>query len=166
MNPLKRYLHDVVGYNYRMINLQVAICLAQLHRISKKIDNRRWIAMKCKECLDENITLQPKMFWSKNVYLLPKFVLQSCQSGLCRDYLILKLKERGVETRPIFYNLNEMNTHRLVKDITNTKYISVRGISLLISNKLDEDDIRILSEIASKYVKKCHSHLLLLMHSG
>ena len=165
-NPLKRYWHDVVGYNYRITNFQTAICLAQLQSISEKIDKRRWIAMKYKEYLDENIILQPKMFWAKNVYWLPTFILQDCQPRLCRDLIILKMKGRGVETRPIVYPSNEMNPYRSDKDFPNTKYISDREISLPISNKLDEDDVRILSEIPNEEVKMCHSHLLPLMLSG
>ena len=45
MNKAKRYWHDMIGYNYRMTNLQAAIGCAQLERINdilslrQKIDN-------------------------------------------------------------------------------------------------------------------------------
>ncbi len=36
MSKTKRYWHEVVGYNYRMTNLQAAIGLAQLERMGEK----------------------------------------------------------------------------------------------------------------------------------
>ena len=33
MNPQKRYWHDVIGFNYRMTNLQAALGVAQLKKI-------------------------------------------------------------------------------------------------------------------------------------
>ena len=41
MSKIKRYWHDVIGYNYRMTNLQAAIGLAQLERIEDIHKNRR-----------------------------------------------------------------------------------------------------------------------------
>ena len=41
MSKTKRYWHEVIGYNYRMTNLQAAIGLAQLERIEKIHNNRR-----------------------------------------------------------------------------------------------------------------------------
>ena len=40
MSATKRYWHDIVGYNYRMTNLQAAIGLAQLERIEDIHKNR------------------------------------------------------------------------------------------------------------------------------
>jgi len=40
MNSVKRYWHDMIGFNYRMTNLQAALCLAQLSKIERFIEKR------------------------------------------------------------------------------------------------------------------------------
>ena len=40
MNKSKRYWHDVVGYNYRLTNLQAAIGVAQVERIDEILKKR------------------------------------------------------------------------------------------------------------------------------
>ena len=44
MNPQKRYWHDVVGYNYRMTNLQAAIGVAQMEQIGTFLNKRKEMA--------------------------------------------------------------------------------------------------------------------------
>ncbi|MEM4522680.1 MAG: DegT/DnrJ/EryC1/StrS aminotransferase family protein, partial [Nitrososphaeria archaeon] len=49
MSPEKRYWHDVIGFNYRMTNLQAALGLAQLGKIERFIEKKREIAKKYEE---------------------------------------------------------------------------------------------------------------------
>ena len=59
MSKTKRYWHDVIGYNYRMTNLQAAIGLAQLERIEEIHKNRKMYEENYKEILDsKNFTFQ------------------------------------------------------------------------------------------------------------
>ena len=54
MSKKKRYWHDVIGYNYRMTNLQAAIGLAQLERIEDIHKNRREYENNYKDVLPED----------------------------------------------------------------------------------------------------------------
>ena len=38
-----KYIHDEVGYNYRLTNLQSAVGLAQLEKINKFVEKKRYI---------------------------------------------------------------------------------------------------------------------------
>ena len=51
MNPNKRYWHDVIGFNYRMTNLQAALGVAQLKKIENLIGKKRKNASKYNELL-------------------------------------------------------------------------------------------------------------------
>jgi len=103
MNPEKRYWHDVVGYNYRMTNLQAAIGVAQLQKIDLIINKKRQIASMYKKLLENenSITLSPEMPWAKNVYWLYSILTESKS----RNKIIKKFAEVGIETRPFFYTI-------------------------------------------------------------
>ena len=153
MLPSKRYWHEEIGYNYRMTNIQAAIGLAQLESIVKKIDKRKWIARKYSEYIDEDAELQPEMPWASNVYWLPTFILDSINNENSRDSLISLLSREGVESRPAFYPLNEMPPYTNGEEFPNSHFISYHGISLPVSNRFSEDDIRIISEVFNRAFK-------------
>ncbi len=47
----KRYWHEIIGYNYRMTNIQAAIGLAQIERIDKILQRKHEIAASYRELL-------------------------------------------------------------------------------------------------------------------
>ena len=154
MQPSKRYWHEEVGYNYRMTNIQAAIGLAQLESIGEKIRKRKWIARKYSEYIGGGAELQPEMPWASNVYWLPTFMLNGFSGGGSRDYLMTSLAREGVESRPVFYPLNEMPPYATERSFPNSNYVSYHGISLPVSNRFDEDDIRFISDVFNASVSK------------
>ena len=44
MDPVRRYWHPVIGFNYRMTNVQAAIGLAQMERIDQLVGDRKRVA--------------------------------------------------------------------------------------------------------------------------
>jgi perosamine synthetase len=154
MQPSRRYWHDEVGYNYRMTNIQAAIGLAQMESIEDKIRKRKWIARKYSEYIGDSAALQPEMPWASNVYWLPTFMLNGLPDGESRDSLMALLSKEGVESRPVFYPLNEMPPYVNEKQFPNSNYVSYHGISLPVSNRFDDEDIRFISDVFSASVSK------------
>ncbi len=154
MQPSKRYWHDKVGYNYRMTNIQAAIGLAQLDTIKEKILKRKWIARKYSEYIGDLAALQPEMPWASNVYWLPTFILTGLSDGKSRDSIIALLFKEGIESRPVFYPLNEMPPYRADQPFPNSRYVSYQGFSLPVSNRFDEEDLRFISEAFNKSLSK------------
>ena len=146
MLPSRRYWHEEIGYNYRMTNIQAAIGLAQLESIGEKIEKRRWIARKYSEYIGDTAELQTEMPWAFNVYWLPTFIIGGIQDVQSRDSIISILLQNGVESRPVFYPMNEMPPYKYKKKFPNSHFISYHGLSLPVSGRFNEDDIKAISE--------------------
>lgn len=109
--PLGRdrtYLHQDVGFNYRMSNLHAALGLAQTERIESYIEARRRIHTWYEEGLGSvrGIALQPEQEECRNVYWMNGVTVDSTVVGIARDDLMEKLSERGIETRRFFVGMH------------------------------------------------------------
>lgn len=104
----KRFLHDYIGFNYRMTNVQAAIGIAQLKKIDKFIEKKRQIAKLYNSLLKNinGITLPREMDWAKNVYWMYSILVED-EFGVSRDVLMKKLEERGIETRTFFISMHQ-----------------------------------------------------------
>lgn len=95
------YFHSVIGYNYRMTDLQAAVGLAQLEQIDEFIAYRRMIIDRYRDNLkdDERFTLQGGQRSNGWMFalLLPKWI-DSSSRHLIRE----QLRQDMIETRPFF----------------------------------------------------------------
>jgi perosamine synthetase len=110
MSKTKRYWHDVVGYNYRLTNLQAAIGVAQLERIDNIHTNRRQYENSYKEVLKDtkSFTFQKNLPNRQRITWLVSILLDD---SIDRDSYILKLKNHGIDARPFFYPLSDMEIY-------------------------------------------------------
>lgn len=102
-----RFLHNHVGFNYRLSNVLAALGLAQLERIESFVDKKRGIAkMYSDELLDvDGITLPIEKSWAKNVYWMYSILIED-DFGMSRDELMKELEKKGIETRTMFIPMN------------------------------------------------------------
>lgn len=139
MNKDKRYWHDVVGYNYRMTNLQAAIGCAQLERVDSLIEARIKIEEEYKSKLKGiDITWQQSFPDSKKVvWLVCGYVKDK------RDELLQALKNNLVDCRPFFYTLSSMPVYKpYVFSNKNSLEISERGLNLPTVENIDFEKIK------------------------
>lgn len=155
MDKQKRYWHQLVGFNYRMTNVQAAIGVAQLERLEGFVQAKRRLAMRYNEGLGAlgHVTLPPEEPWAHNGYWLYSCILGE-GFGIGRDELMEKLLKNGVETRPLFYPLHEMPPYaRYVRPgqrFEVSTRLSRSGISLPSSVTITEEEQRdVLSAIRS-----------------
>jgi len=132
MSKTKRYYHDVVGYNYRMTNLQAAIGLAQLERIDE-INKNRFLYEKLYRRImsDSNFEFQQDLKNRKRTTWLVCLLVGSNDNNE-RDILIDQLKDNGIDARPFFYLLSDMDIYKKYSHTVNSsaKKISSCGINL------------------------------------
>ena len=151
MSRTQKYLHERLGFNYRLTNLQAAVGLAQLEKIDDLLRKKIAIARWYDKYLDQTagIRLPKTAPWAKNVYWMYSIVVDPAVSGITRDGIIQKLQNRGIETRPFFRPVHTQPIYSAYKKtkLPNTEFLSLRGLNLPSSANLDEEQVRRISKI-------------------
>ncbi|MBL8693835.1 MAG: DegT/DnrJ/EryC1/StrS family aminotransferase [Planctomycetes bacterium] len=105
-----RFVHDGVGFQYRMTNLQAAIGVAQMEHaeeaVAAKIAIARWYEEELRGI--RGITLPPTRDWAQNVYWVFGVLVED-DFGLSRVELQRRLDSLGVETRTFFYPTHQQS---------------------------------------------------------
>ncbi|HMG16671.1 MAG TPA: DegT/DnrJ/EryC1/StrS family aminotransferase, partial [Saprospiraceae bacterium] len=106
--PERRFVHDELGWNYRMTNMQAALGVAQLENIEKHILLKRKIGKTYDSLLRENssIELMPEdISFAKNIYWVFAIVLKD-SFNFNAEFIMKKLNMLGIGTRPFFYPMH------------------------------------------------------------
>jgi perosamine synthetase len=148
MSSKRRYWHTMVGYNYRMTNIQAAIGVAQTERIEEFIKIKRRNAELYRELLNNinGITLPVEAKDCKHVYWMYGILIDK-EFGMTRDKVISRLKERGIDARPFFYPMHRLPMYRIKEDFPVSNELSRKGINLPSATTLAKKDIRIICEV-------------------
>jgi aminotransferase in exopolysaccharide biosynthesis len=94
------YVHDEIGYNYRMPNLNAALACAQLEQLSSFIEIKRTLANEYNSYFRSNgINFRTELPQTKANYWLMCIELENKRE---RDSFLKETNENGVMTRPIW----------------------------------------------------------------
>ncbi len=94
------YVHDEVGYNFRMPNLNAALACAQLEQLRKFIDNKRILAQEYNSFFkSKGINFRMELPTTKANYWL---MCVELENKMERDLFLKETNENGVMTRPIW----------------------------------------------------------------
>lgn len=150
----KAFYHPEVGYNFRMPNLLAAFGVAQLENIEEYLKIKRQNAEYYNELLKDvkGITASIEKDWARNCYWLYSIMVED-DYGITRDELIVKLKEKGIESRPFFMAVHEMPPYKDCKhgDMTVTKELCDKGVNLPSSISLTREEIKYICNAISCY---------------
>ena len=140
---LLQFLHDEVGYNYRMTNVQACLGIAQLERLEAFIAHKKALYDHYVEKLDgvKGLRILPfredctrSNHWFFSLYVK--------DSALDRDEIIEKLQAQGIQTRPVWALIHEQadyprnEAYALDKALDYRKYI----VNLPCSTNLSLED--------------------------
>ena len=151
----KRFLHNFIGFNYRMTNLQAAVGVAQLEKIEKFVRMRRNNAMLYNSLLGniKGITLPVEEEWAKNVYWMYSILIED-DFGIDRDELRIQLKKNGIETRTFFIPMHQQPIFKKMGlsegNCPVADELSRKGLYLPSSSSLTEKDIRFVCQNIKK----------------
>jgi perosamine synthetase len=104
----RRFWHTALGHNFRMTNVQAGIGLAQVARIDAHVAHKRRMAALYSERLGKvaGLHLPVERPGFKNVYWMYAVVLDDAVPFDAAEFAV-RLKARGVDTRPFFVGMHE-----------------------------------------------------------
>ena len=150
MSQQKRYWHDYAGFNFRMTNMQAAVGVAQMSRIEELLNRKKSIFQTYDSLLSghQGVSLLPKNDWSENSCWLYTIILNGYEADV-RDQLITNLGFRGIDARPGFYPMHEMDPYREFGHgaYPVSSYLSANSVSLPSSFGLSNEEIPHIVEI-------------------
>jgi perosamine synthetase len=151
----KEYVHDIIGYNYRMTNICAAIGCAQLKNATDIITKKRKIANWYNNQLND-LPLQLHKEESKDAYHTYWMYTVMVDDMEKRDTLRTFLKDKGIETRPAFHPVHQMPMYyKENQDLPVADNLGTRGFNLPSYPELNESDVIYISE----QIKKFFSHV-------
>ena len=124
------YVHNEVGYNYRLPNLNAALGCAQLEQLEAFISAKRALAMAYqKELSGTSFGFVTEPEGCRSNYWLNSVV---CQDKAHRDVLIETTNRHGVMTRPIWALMNHLSIYQNCRrgDLTNAEWLEARVVNL------------------------------------
>jgi len=130
------YVHDEIGYNYRLPNINAALLVAQLEQLEKFLASKRDLATQYKEFFaNENITFIEEPKECKSNYWLQVVVLQDINQ---RNEFLEFTNKNGVMSRPIWKLMNELEMFKDCQktDLKNAKYLEERVVNIPSSVRL------------------------------
>jgi dTDP-4-amino-4,6-dideoxygalactose transaminase len=139
---------NVLGYNYRMTDLQGAIGLVQLAKLNKFIKERSDFANFYKRELREVLWIRVPKFSDNYLHSWQSFVIliDESKSPFSRNRIMEKLQENGISTRPGTHAVHMLGYYSFKlkispDDFPEAKTANDKSISLPIHNNLVKEDI-------------------------
>ncbi len=107
--PQKRFVHEELGWNFRMTNLQAALGKAQLERLDEFCDRKRKMGRRYTEILADIPGLQlpvEKTDYAENIYWVYGIILKD-EIPFDAAEAMNRLSQHKIGTRPFFWPMHE-----------------------------------------------------------
>ncbi len=159
LNAGRTYLHEDIGFNYRMSNLHAALGLAQTEKIDYYVSLRREHGVIYRELLkniagihfqnyDKNSN---PSFWMNGIYLTKEY-------GKTRNELLEKLTENEIDYRLFFNGMHRQNSLKnfgckVDEEFPISDILADNGFYLPSSSNLKEEDIMFICDIIKNFQK-------------
>ncbi|NUM33985.1 MAG: DegT/DnrJ/EryC1/StrS family aminotransferase [Candidatus Brocadiae bacterium] len=152
-NP-KQFWCEMIGYKYKMSNMQAAIGCAQMERIEELILRKREIFSQYQEGFQgiQGISMNPEKKGTKNGYWMPTIV---CDKSLCfdREKLLKKFKENNIDGRSFFYPLSMMPMFEEKRENAISYDIYGRAVNLPSYHDITQENIITVVDVVKKALK-------------
>ena len=123
------YIHDEVGYNYRLTNLAAAMGVAQMENLELFIEKQRELAHKYKEFFKDNKEFINEPKDAKSNCWLNAVILKDREQ---RDEFLRYTNDNGVMTRSIWRLMNKLEMFKDAQtgDLSNAEWLEDRVVNI------------------------------------
>jgi perosamine synthetase len=161
--PHQRFLHEELGHNFRLTNLQAAIGVAQIERMANILARKHRMGEYYTALLRDvpGITLQAVRDWARvNFWMFGLTIDDNVKMDAFE--LARRLKAKGVETRPFFMGMHEQPAfhkmglfHGLRLPVTERLYR--RGLYLPSGVAISDEQIEVSARALREIMKEAHT---------
>jgi perosamine synthetase len=119
----RRFVHEELGWNFRMSNLQAAVGVAQMERLPQTLQKKRQIGVWYDELLADVADLErlpARTDYAENIYWVYGVVLKN-SVPLDAEEAMERMRTKGIGTRPFFWPMHEQPVFRkmgLFRDVS------------------------------------------------
>lgn len=109
-----RYIHNDIGYNYRLTNIQAAVGLAQLEKINLFLKKKKKIYefYKKKIKLIKGLSIPERPSYAKNNNWMMSIIIDKKEYGMNKDKLINLLKKKYIQSRSMWLPIHLQKEYR------------------------------------------------------
>jgi perosamine synthetase len=153
----KRFIHEEIGWNYRMTNMQAALGVAQLEKIDKIIEKKRYIGSVYNRLLRDidvlNLPVQ-STYYCENIYWVYALTLKDNYKKSAKE-VMAELGKLNIGTRPFFYPMHKQPVFNkmglFMNDILpNSLKLYERGFYIPSGLALTDEDMEAVSNALHK----------------
>jgi perosamine synthetase len=161
--PEQRFVHDELGWNLRMTNLQAALGVAQLERLDEFVLRKRTMGQRYTELFAELPGLQlplTKTEFAENIYWVYGVVLENSVAINAKQAMIA-LSKKGVGTRPFFWPMHEQPVFQKMGLFSGEHYpvserIARRGFYIPSGMAITDEQVQVsasfVKEVINEYI--------------
>ena len=139
------FIHDEIGYNYRMLNLQAALGTSQIDKLESFIETKIKNYKIYKEELEkiEGLEILPFIEGIRANHWFYSLKIDKEKYGIGRDELLQKLVDAGIQTRPIWGLIHQQKPYSTCQnyEIEKALYYYDRILNLPCSSNLTEKEV-------------------------
>tara|TARA_X000000368_G_C23007640_1_gene701976 strand:+ start:279 stop:1421 length:1143 start_codon:yes stop_codon:yes gene_type:complete len=124
------FIHDELGYNYRLPNIAAALGLAQMEKLQVFLKSKRELANRYEAFFsDKNVDFISEPNNSRSNYWLNSIILKDRET---RDSFLDYSNSKGVMTRPIWKLMNkiEMYKNAQTSNLENSEWLEDRVVNI------------------------------------
>lgn len=152
-----RFIHQELGWNYRMTNMQAALGLAQLEQLDEHVEKKRFIGRLYNECLSDVDGLQlpsAETSYARNIYWVYGALLGENVPFDAKE-MMRRLSEEGIGSRPFFWPMHEQPVFKRMGYFANevlptAERLARRGFYLPSGLSITEEQIRRVANSVKK----------------
>ncbi|MBZ4656148.1 MAG: DegT/DnrJ/EryC1/StrS aminotransferase [Thermoanaerobacter sp.] len=142
------FIHDEVGYNYRMTNIQAAFGVDQIDRLEGFIETKVRNYNLYKEAIEsiEGLTLLSFRSDTRANHWFYSVIVDEEKYGIDRDELLRKLNDNNIQTRPLWGLIHKQKPYigNQAYKIEKAEFYEKNLINVPCSSNLSEKDVEVV----------------------